>query len=320
MAEKNAIEIIKNYEKPKKLGRHHCLLCMTGENKGTTYIVKNKRVVMGRGDSVDIKVMDSKCSREHLELVFNNGKYILTDLESQNGTIVNDLKVSQHILRDSDKVIIGKTVFSYKVIERTEDENQLALVDEDDVEDDEDETTTKPKEKTKSKRFLIYVLVGVAVAFLLPHEQKAPPKKAPAKKQKNELVAFQRGEREKLEDDLRDKVEAYIHQGRREMREQNYFRALEQFNMALILHPTSGEVNFLLNKTKQQLDEHIKSIFTKANREAESFKYEEAIKQYCAILLYLQEYPDDERFKDAKRNIEFLEEKLGIETGESKCY
>lgn len=328
--EKKPIEIIRNYAKPKKLGRHHCLLCVTGDNKGTTYIIKNKRVVMGRGDSADIKVLDSKCSREHLELVFNNGKYILTDLQSQNGTIVNDLKVTQHILKESDKVIIGKTVFSYKIIERKE-ENDLALVeydededDEDDYEDEEEETKLKKKSKKKEggNRLVIYTVVLGALAFVFLDDSGGKPKKktAPQKKPKKELVTFANTNNLDIDDDLKEKVKAYVHQGRREMREQNFFRAIEQFNMALILYPQSGEVNFLLNKTKQQLDDHIKSIFTKANREAESFKYEESIKQYCAVLLYLKEYPDDERYKDAKKNIEFLEEKLGIEKGESKCY
>jgi pSer/pThr/pTyr-binding forkhead associated (FHA) protein len=324
--EKKPVEIIRNYEKPKKLGKHHCLLCMTGDNKGTTYIIKNKRVVLGRGDTADIKVLDGKCSREHLELVYNNGKYILTDLKSQNGTVVNDLKVTQHILKDSDKVIIGKTVFSYKIIERVEEKADLELVEYEEEEEEEEEEETKTKSSKKgnkqegNKRILIYGIALLVLAFVFLDDGTSNKKPPPKKKEKKELAQFYTGAKDDLDEDLREKVMAYIHQGRREMREQNYFRAIEQFNMALILHPTSGEVNFLLNKTKQQLDDHIKSIFTKANREAESFKYEESIKQYCAVLLYLQEYPDDERFKDAKKNIEFLEEKLGLEQGESKCY
>ena len=334
-----AVKISKNYKTPKEPGTYHRLLCMTGKNKGTSYFLSNKRVVLGRSDKADVQVLDTKSSREHAELALVGGKYVLTDLGSQNGVIVNDLKVSQHRLVDNDKVIIGSTVYKYNSIVV---KNELVPVEEEDLEEyeeEEEEEEEVPKKKGKKgkkgkkptdeearrKKLIMIAFAIVAMTFLLPDEQrKKGPKKAPTKGPSASLEddgpkGF--GDNEGMDKELRVKLGAIIHRGRREMREQNYFRAIEQFNLALILDPNNGEASFLLNKTKQRLDDQIKAIMAKGAQEENSLKYLGAIKQYCQVISYLQDYKEeDERYKQAEEKVEFIEEKLGMDKGEYKCF
>ena len=113
----NAVKIYKHFETPRAPGEYDRFICLTGENKGKAYFLLGKRVVMGRSEKCDIQILDLKSSREHLELTLVGKNYILTDLSSQNGVVVNDLKVKQHSLTDGDKVIVGKTVYKYSKVE-----------------------------------------------------------------------------------------------------------------------------------------------------------------------------------------------------------
>ncbi len=44
----------------------------------------------------------------------DGGEYVLTDLGSTNGTIVNDEPVGEHVLADGDRITIGNTVLEFR--------------------------------------------------------------------------------------------------------------------------------------------------------------------------------------------------------------
>jgi pSer/pThr/pTyr-binding forkhead associated (FHA) protein len=329
MSEKMPVKIVKTLKAPKEPGKHYRLLCMTGKNKGLSYFINSKRIVMGRSDKADVQVLDGKSSREHAELALVGDQYVLTDLGSQNGVIVNDLKVSQHRLADNDKIIIGQTVYKYNQIEVKKAELP-AVVDDNEIEEfeeEEEEKTKKGKKKPKKKKNnMVIILVAVlAVVFLLPEDNDS------GSNQKRKGTALGSVQREKIalsdprnndvqDKDVRDKLRAFIHRGQREYREGNYFRAIEQFELALILVPNHVDASFYLRKTRESLKEYLKSIKDKAQQDQDALKYTSALNQYCAIISFLQDYPEDERYKEAEKQIELLEEKIGLEKGEFKCY
>ncbi len=89
------VRITTELKNPSEMGTHYRLLCMTGPNKGKVYYVIGKRAIIGRGETADIQIVDTKISREHAELSFADNTYTITDLGAQNGIIVNDSKVKQ---------------------------------------------------------------------------------------------------------------------------------------------------------------------------------------------------------------------------------
>ena len=122
-----------------------------------------------------------------------------------------------------------------------------------------------------------------------------------------------------LDEESREKVAASIHRGLREFRENNYFRALDEFKTALILDPGNGRASFYLQKTQRSLDEHITVMFEKAQKEVESLKYQSAAIQYCSIQVFLRDFPEDERFLAAKKNLEYLIETNKIGQNDYSC-
>lgn len=328
ISEKTPVKIVKSLKVPKEPGVYFRLLCMTGKNKGFSYFINSKRVVMGRSEKAEIQVIDGKSSREHAELALVGEKYVLTDLGSQNGIIVNDLKVSQHRLADNDKIIIGQTVYKYNRIVVKKSEFPVAVDEDEDFEEYEEEEQPKKNKKKaekKSSKFIVILVVALGAVLLLPDDGDSP---ATAKRKgsvvgnvQREKIALSDPRNNEIEDkDVRDKLKAFIHRGQREYREGNYFRAIEQFELALILVPNHVDASFYLRKTKESLREYLTSIKEKAQQDQDGLKYTTALNQYCAIISFLQEYPEDPRYKEAEKQIELLEEKLGYLKGEFKCY
>ena len=109
--------VLKHFEAPKDAGTYFRLVCLTGTSKGETYVLTGNRIVIGRGEKADIRLNDTKSSREHAEITKVGSNWVATDLGSQNGIMVNDKKVTQAQLSEGDKLIIGQTVFKFAKVE-----------------------------------------------------------------------------------------------------------------------------------------------------------------------------------------------------------
>jgi len=73
-------------------------------------------VVIGRQEDCEFVLPDRTISRRHAEIVDSsgNGMYLLRDLGSRNGTIVNGREVKEHRLRDRDRIVIGGSVLEFR--------------------------------------------------------------------------------------------------------------------------------------------------------------------------------------------------------------
>jgi pSer/pThr/pTyr-binding forkhead associated (FHA) protein len=64
-------------------------------------------VTIGRGQSCDLCLYSTMLSREHARVRWENGRPVLFDLESLNGTFVGLDRVARHSLRDGDVIRFG---------------------------------------------------------------------------------------------------------------------------------------------------------------------------------------------------------------------
>ncbi len=69
--------------------------------------------VLGRVAGSDLVVEDGKASRRHAKLHVEGGVVEIEDLQSSNGTLLNDKPVTRRVLRDGDRVQIGTTVIVF---------------------------------------------------------------------------------------------------------------------------------------------------------------------------------------------------------------
>jgi pSer/pThr/pTyr-binding forkhead associated (FHA) protein len=306
--------VLKHFESPKEAGVYFRLVCLTGGNKGESYVLLGNRIVIGRSEKADIRLNDGKASREHAEITKVGENWFATDLGSQNGVVVNDKKITQQQLSESDKLIVGQTVFKFAKVEVT----SKAKVIKEDTEDG--------GKAAANKAFIPFLVLIVIFAglFLFDDGENKP---ASARKQEgrnlqdvnNEYaVAIQKRQANENKQ-IKEKLNVIYQRGLRELRERNYYRAIHEFNLALIIAPGDSHAEYYLRRTKEELDKEIEGFMAKAQRDQESLKFNSAIISYCSIIRLLYSVPDDSRHKNAIKQIKDLESKIGMEPGETDC-
>jgi hypothetical protein len=313
---------LKHFEQPSEAGVWWRLMCLTGATKGEAFILKSNRIVLGRGETADIRVMDIKSSREHAEITRVGDEWTLTDLGSQNGVVVNDQKVTQVKLKEGDKIVIGQTVYKFGRIE------SKGKIDKPPAKEFSDDPLPAPEGGKKTNALLwLIIVVAVGVIFLSDDPKKSTPTKARqatsvVQDVSDEYMDMVRQKQLQQDKAQKQKLNTIFQRGLREYREKNYFRAIDEFNFALIINPNDPLADFYLRKTKEELDRVIIDYFIKGKRDEESLRLEAARVSYCAVVRLLQEasnFENDERYKKAVEGITQIEGQLGIEPGETNC-
>jgi two-component system, cell cycle response regulator len=85
----------------------------SGADMGRRYPLAGGAISLGRGDSCDIRISDQSVSRNHARIESVPDGYELCDLQSTNGTFVNDQAVVGHRLRDGDYVRVGNCIYRF---------------------------------------------------------------------------------------------------------------------------------------------------------------------------------------------------------------
>ena len=90
-------------------------------------IPRDKAVVVGRGSSADLILLDREASREHFRITHDGTDYLLEDLGSINGTLVNDERIAQiTALHDGDTILVGQTRLRFSTSPHDTQERILA--------------------------------------------------------------------------------------------------------------------------------------------------------------------------------------------------
>ena len=84
------------------------------EGAGDSWPLEEERNVIGRLSGSEIEIEDPGASRRHAEIRRDGEDYLVVDLGSTNGTLLNDAPVSQATLEDGDKITIGRTVLEFR--------------------------------------------------------------------------------------------------------------------------------------------------------------------------------------------------------------
>ena len=73
-----------------------------------------ERMVIGRMEGSDVQISDPGASRRHAEVRRDGNDFVLVDLGSTNGTLVNEAPVTEHTLEEGDRITIGRTVLEFR--------------------------------------------------------------------------------------------------------------------------------------------------------------------------------------------------------------
>lgn len=93
------------------------LAAISGKLKGIVFTISEDEIVIGRDRLAKVCIADASVSRRHSHIRKNGDSFIIADLESLNGTFVNDVPVKSRELEHGDRVRIGESQFLFLVHE-----------------------------------------------------------------------------------------------------------------------------------------------------------------------------------------------------------
>ncbi len=107
---------ISKLNKPVEVDAEFCLVQLYGPELGKKYRLDEgeREFTIGRDEKNFIVVELDNVSRRHAQVLLKSGKYFVNDLQSTNGTYLNDEEIrSEMPLRSGDLVKVGGAIFKF---------------------------------------------------------------------------------------------------------------------------------------------------------------------------------------------------------------
>jgi transcriptional regulator with GAF, ATPase, and Fis domain len=89
------------------------LAAISGRLKGAIFTIDQDALIIGRETAANVCLADASVSRRHSKIEKKDGGFVITDLESLNGTFINDVPVRTRRLEHGDRVRIGDSQFLF---------------------------------------------------------------------------------------------------------------------------------------------------------------------------------------------------------------
>src|ERR1700735_1256181 len=83
------------------------LLILNPSGQRSRVLLEPLPFVLGRHTDNNLVVRDNRVSRTHSRIFAERGHYVIEDLDSRHGTWVNGVRISRHVLRNSDRIEFG---------------------------------------------------------------------------------------------------------------------------------------------------------------------------------------------------------------------
>lgn len=108
------------------------LVSLNGDLIAVPILLEREKVTLGRALEADVRINDFRVSRQHAQIVTVEGEdgsenYVLRDLQSRNGTLLNGQKTVQEVLQNGDKITIGEQIFRFDLMDEIDREYQLQI-------------------------------------------------------------------------------------------------------------------------------------------------------------------------------------------------
>jgi hypothetical protein len=95
------------------------LVAMNGKQKGEDFRLREGQNLIGSSTGLEVTLLnDLAISAKHASIRYRNGVFSLTDLDSTNGTFLNDAtdSIAREELKDNDVIRIGEVTLKFKCL------------------------------------------------------------------------------------------------------------------------------------------------------------------------------------------------------------
>jgi pSer/pThr/pTyr-binding forkhead associated (FHA) protein len=106
MIENQPLKAVRSAPVPGIYGKIEVLV---GTQQINTYLVTDNPLTVGRDPAQALAIIqEAIVSKLHCSIFYRDGQVVIKDLDSTNGTYVNEEKISEQELHDNDVVFLGK--------------------------------------------------------------------------------------------------------------------------------------------------------------------------------------------------------------------
>jgi hypothetical protein len=98
----------------RSVGSSARLYLIENGSRTRSFDLEKNVVKLGRMADCDVVISDPGASRHHAEIRRTGEGFLLSDLGSTNGTMVNEATVSERLLEEGDRITIGRTVLEFR--------------------------------------------------------------------------------------------------------------------------------------------------------------------------------------------------------------
>ncbi len=109
------------------------LVFLTGDLIAVPIPLDREEVILGRALEAGVRINDTKVSRQHarirtlVDAETKKTEYVLTDLDSRNGTFINGQKITLEVLQNGDKIMIGEHILRFDLLDEIDREYQRQI-------------------------------------------------------------------------------------------------------------------------------------------------------------------------------------------------
>lgn len=93
------------------------VVVLNGELRGRDFRLVDGKNTLGTAADCDVVLTDPYLSSKHAVIRHENGTFTLVDLDSTNGTYLNERRCTKDDMIDNDKVRLGRTELKFKSLE-----------------------------------------------------------------------------------------------------------------------------------------------------------------------------------------------------------
>lgn len=84
------------------------LVVLSPEQKGRSYELKLDKTTIGRVEDNTFQIAEASVSSHHCEVLLRGGDVVIKDLNSTNGTFINNEKISESVLKPGQTLRLGQ--------------------------------------------------------------------------------------------------------------------------------------------------------------------------------------------------------------------
>jgi diguanylate cyclase (GGDEF)-like protein len=104
------------------------LVFLSGDLLAVPIPLDREEVLLGRALEADVRINDAKVSRRHARITTildeesEETEYVLTDLRSRSGTLLNGEKIERETLQNGDKITVGEHILRFELLDEIDRE------------------------------------------------------------------------------------------------------------------------------------------------------------------------------------------------------